>query len=194
MYEYDLITRILSPRLQPENQKVLMENTHTTNHQASIINGRRIRYTLYRYDQTEQGQCFLPFFNNTHDGDLGIAPCPAPSDLLKFCDYILLAEKNEVLYVLLIELKSGHNGDASKQLDASAVFFEYIKKTASRISNANGYSSFNTQNIKIKQIILKPQPKVRPCTQKAKTFSNWDLDTSPICINSDTLPLYKFCK
>lgn len=194
MNEYDLITRILSPRLQPENQQVLMENTDTTNHQASIITSGRIRYTLYRYDQKEQGQYFLPFFNNTHDGDFGGAPSPAPSDLLKFCDYILLAEKNEVLYVLLIELKSGHNGDANKQLEASAVFFEYIKKTASRISNANDYSSFNTQNIKIKQIILKPQPKVRPFTQKAKTYSNWNLDTSPICINSDTLPLYLFCK
>lgn len=194
MYEYDLITRILAPWLKPTNQAVLIENTEKGTHKADIVSDKKTAYTLYRYDQGEHGQLFFPFFNNTHDGERGEADCPTPKELLKFCDYILLAEKNHVLYVLLLELKSGLNGDAYKQLDASATFMEYVKHTAVRISVVNGYSSFNTQNIKIKQIILKPQPKVRPCTQKAKTFSNWDLDASPICINSDTLPLYKFCK
>lgn len=193
MSEYELYTRILAPWLKPEKQDILIEKTERTDHIAKVITGnKKIFYTLYRYDQKEQKEKFLPFFNNTHDGEYGEAVFHTPEDLLRFCDYILLAEKNSVLYVLLLELKSGKNGDAHKQLDATEVFMEFVKNTAKRISEVNGYRGFDTQNIKIRKIVLKPTPKSKPSTNKGKA-PQVDLNNSPIYFPSDILPLYKFC-
>lgn len=195
MSEYELYTRILAPWLKPTNQAVLIENTEKGTHKADIVSDKKTAYTLYRYDQGEHGQLFFPFFNNTHDGERGEADCPTPKELLKFCDYILLAEKNHVLYVLLLELKSGLNGDAYKQLDASATFMEYVKQTAVRISVVNDYPNFDTNKVKIRKIVLKPAPKSRPMTSVAKSrASQVDMNGSPINYLSDTLPLYLFCQ
>lgn len=195
MSEYELYNRILASRLKPNNQTALIEKTEKGIHKAEIISDKKTTYTLYRYDQKEQGDLFFPFFNNTHDGGRDGAGCHAPTDLLKFCDYILLAEKNNMLYVLLLELKSGENGDAYKQLDASATFMDYIKATAIRIAEANGYSYFNANNIKVRTIVLKPAPKTRPLTNIAKSKqTRLELNASPIYYLSDSLPLYLFCK
>jgi len=195
MSEYELYTRILAPRLQPKNQTVLLEETENGVHKADIVPCKKIVYTLYRYDQKEQGPLFFPFFNNTHEGENGPVKCSAPDGLLKFCDYILLAEKNKILYVLLLEMKSGGNGDAYKQLDSSAVFMEYVKNTAVRISVANDYLNFTARNVKVRKVVLKPTPKVRPLTNTAKSKTqNIDLNASPIYFPSDTLPLLKFRK
>lgn len=195
MSEYELYTRILAPRLKPEVQNVLIEKTKKKIHKASVIPDKKTNYALYRYDQKEQGDLFFPFFNNTHDGEKEKAACPTPKDLLKFCDYILLAERSDVLYVLLIELKSGDNGDAYKQLDASETFMEYVKYTAIRISESNDYQNFDSQNIKVRKIVLKPAPKTRPLTNLAKSkVPQVDLNASPIYFSSDCLPLYLFCK
>lgn len=195
MSEYELYTRILAPRLKPEAQNVLIENTERKVHKAEIVSDRRMSYTLYRYDQTEQGDLFFPFFNNSHDGEHGRAECPTPEELLKFCDYILLAERNDVLYVLLVELKSGANGDAYKQLDASETFMEYVRHTANRIAASNGYPNFDARKVKMRKIVLKPAPKTRPLTNTAKSKApQVDLKASPIYFSSDCLPLYLFCK
>lgn len=194
MSEYELYTRILAPWLKPENQDLLIEKTERKDHIARVItDNKKIFHTLYRYDQKEQKGKFLPFFNNTHDGEYGEAEIPTPEDLLRFCDYILLAERNSVLYVLLLELKSGKNGDAHKQLDATEVFMEFVKNTAKRISEANGYRDFDTQNIKIRKIVLKPAPQSKPSTNKGKD-PQMVLNNSPIYYSSNILPLYKFCR
>lgn len=191
MSEYELYTRILSPRLMPNNQQVLIEKMERREHRVDIVGGKKITYSLYRYDWKEQGDLFLPFFNNTHDGVYGIAVNPAPEDLLKFCDYILLAEKSNKLYVLLLELKSGKTGDATKQLEASATFMDYIQKTAQRIAFANGYSTFNPCNIELKKIVLKPALSIRPMTNKAKSKDSIiDWKAPSISCSSATLPLY----
>ncbi|MBQ0029630.1 MAG: hypothetical protein KBT32_04255 [Bacteroidales bacterium] len=195
MSEYELYNRILAPRLRCKSQTVLFEESGCKMHKADVIADSKIAYSLYRYDQKEHGDLFFPFFNNTHDGDLGSAEIPTPADLLKFCDYILLAEKRGVLYVLLIELKSGDNGDAYKQLDASAAFMEYIKNTAVRISETNGYLEFDENNVKLRKIVLKPSPKIRPFTNKAKSkHSEIDLNASPIYYCSDMISLNLFCR
>ena len=195
MSEYELYNRILAPWLVTENQSILIEKTERKIHKADIVPDKKTAYTLYRYDQKEHGELFFPFFNNTHDGDFGQAECPVPIDLLKFCDYILLAEKNYVLFVLLLELKSGNNGDAYKQLDASETFMEYIKNTAVRISEANGYLDFDPKRVKVRKIVLKPAPHTRPLTNTAKSNApQVDLNASPIYYSSDTMPLGLFCK
>lgn len=196
MSEYELYTRILAPWLKPDNQDILIEKTRKTDHTAKVVPDKKTSHTLYRYDQKEQKEKFFPFFNNTHDGEDGKAEIPTPQDLLKFCDYILLAERNNVLYVLLLELKSGaNNGDACKQLDATEVFMEFVKNTAKRISEANDYLDFDTKNIKVRKIVLKPATKPKPLTNLAKsTASQVDVNNSPIYYSSDILPLNLFCK
>lgn len=195
MSEYELYTRILAPRLRPEEQSVLIEKTSKKVHKAEIVPDKKIAYGLYRYDQTEQSDLFFPFFNNTHDGERGKAEFSTPDELLKFCDYILLAEKNRRLYVLLLEMKSGNNGDAVIQLEASATFMDYVKHTAQRISETNGYKHFDADSIKVRKIVLKPAPKARPMTNLAKSkVTKVNFDDPIIYYQSDTLPLYFFCK
>lgn len=195
MSEYELYNRILAPRLKPKNQNVLIEKTAKKAHVAEIISDKHTSYTLYRYDQKEFGELFFPFFNNTHDGENGSAESPALEDLLKFCDYILLAERKGVLFVLLIEMKSGENGDACKQLDASETFMEYIKASAARVSAANGYAHFDAVNVIVRKIVLKPAPKARPMTNVAKSKQHdVDINASPIYFQQANLPLYLFCK
>ncbi len=195
MSEYEIYTRILSPCLKPENQRVLVEDLGYSLHMANIIEDKKTIYSLYRYDQVEQKNLFLPFFNNSHDGEMDKSECPTLEDLLKFCDYILLAEKNDRLFVLLLELKSGNNGDAHKQLEASATFMEYVKNTAIRIAEVNGYLNFKKENIKLKKIVLKPAPKVRPLTNKSKSKQlKVDYEAPIIYYTANSLPLYCFCR
>lgn len=179
MNEYDLYKRILAPHLSPEDQTCLAENKNT--HKAKIIAGK-IAYTLYRYDQDEQKELFLPFFNHSH----GL------KDLLKFCDYILLAERNNKLYVLLIEMKNGSNTDAQKQLEASETFMNFIQDTASRICSTNGYDDFNQKNITTRRIILKPQ-KSKSLTNLTKSKGGIDWTAQPLICTSDVLPLHQIC-
>lgn len=195
MSEYELYTRILAPRLRSDAQSVLIEKMEKKNHVATIEPDHKTIYTLYRYDQKEQGDSFFPFFNNTHDGEYGKAELPAPNDLLKFCDYILLAERNDTLYVLLIEMKSGSNGNAVVQLDASATFMDYIKSTALRIANANSYENFDADSIIVKKIVVKPAPNSRPMTNQSKSkVPQVNCNDPVIYFQSNTLPLYMFCR
>lgn len=195
MSEYELYTRILSPRLRPEVQSVLIEKTEKKDHIATIEPDHKMVYTLYRYDQKEHGTLFFPFFNNTHDSELGKAELPTPDYLLKFCDYILLAEKKDTLYVLLIEMKSGGNGDAVIQLDASATFMDYVKNTALRIAEDNGYENFDADSIIVRKIVLKPAPNARPMTNQSKSkVPQVDCNAPVIYYQSNILPLYMFCR
>ena len=87
MNEYELCTRILSPRLCPKNQYWLEERKLKKVHKAQVVEDAVDAWTLYRYDQDDDPDHFFPFFNNSR-GENG-----TPDDLLKFCDYIVLVSK-----------------------------------------------------------------------------------------------------
>ena len=147
------------------------------------------RDTLYRFNENEN---FLPFFNNTHEGERGPVEYPTPKGLRKFCDYILLAVTHNKMYVILIEMKSGSNGDAQLQLSASSTFMKYIQMTAERIKSQNHFDTFDSNNIIIKKVILKPKPTPRPTTNIAKDSSiNWTAD--PVIIKGEVFPINKLC-
>ncbi len=179
MKEYELYTSLLAPNLKPQNQFFLVESKNK--HKAEII-ANKITHSLYRYDQEEQKDQFLPFFNHSH----------ILKDLLKFCDYILLAEKNDKLYVLLIEMKSGSNTDAPKQLEATDTFMRYIQDTADRISSANGYV-FDRKKIATRKIILKP-PIAKLQTNIKKSRGRIDWSAQSFTCESYFLPLSEICK
>lgn len=56
-----------------------------------------------------------------------------------------------------------------------------------------GFDSFDTKNIVLKKVVLKPSPPLRKTTQPGKDNSiNWDV--SPVVLRSNELPLRKICK
>ena len=189
MNEYELYTRVLSPDLLSSNQSILIETK--AKHAARIIDDCVEGYALYRYDMDEQKERFMPFFNKYHrDGQRKV-----PDGLLKFCDYILLTSKDERLYVILVEMKSGKLDEARKQLDASQTFMDYVRESAKRVSKENGYDGFDIDNIHVKKVILKPTPVSRPGTNKAKSkCSKISWDDEYINMPSNIFPLNKLCR
>lgn len=119
---------------------------------------------------------------------------PTPTGLLKFCDYILLAAVNDKLYVVLVEMKSGNNVGANLQLAASNTFIDYIKSSAERIKTLCGYDDFDSKNIILRKVLLKPAPKTRPTTNVGKRNSQIDWGADPIVLNSQLFPLLKVCE
>ena len=102
-----------------------------------------------------------------------------------------LAVIDNKLYVVLVEMKSGESNAASVQLDASATFMEYVKQTALRIKDNNGYKDFNAQNIIVRKLKLRPAPKSRPATNVAK--GNIGLKQNPMSCAGNSLPLARIC-
>lgn len=101
--------------------KIIMER--------SIVDDK-IEYLLYRYDPNKVK--IFPYFADI-------------SGLKKICDYILFAEENHHLSLLLIELKLGIES-ARNQLIASECFVEFMIKSAKRVGIEL------TENISIKKI------------------------------------------
>ena len=82
------------------------------------------RVLVYKFDKAQKSgdNTIFPFFAN------GV------SDLKKMCDFILFYEnKNRKNFVLLCNLKSNAKGTDSKQMEAAAVFVDFILKTAERL-------------------------------------------------------------
>lgn len=192
MREYELCTRILSSRLMPKDQGRLVESKLRKVHTADVVATAVDAWCVYRYDQEEDPGRFFPFFNNAKDDKAGQAA--APADLLKFCDYIILVEKSNRLYVLLIEMKSGGSGDADKQLRASEMFMRFVLDTAQRIGPANGYRELDIRNnVCFRKVILKRE--FKPGTNKRRSGNNqpdWKAET--IRLSSQTVPLLRLCK
>ena len=188
MNEYELYTRIIHPDYKSEYQNRLTEEKLRRPQTAQIIDTGVDDYILYRFDLDDKN--FLPFFNNTHVGREERVEYPAPDKLLKFCDYIMLVSKGGKLYVLLIEMKSGGNAEASIQLKAAETFMEYIKQTALRIKSYNGYDSFTAGNIILRRVLLKPL-KSKPTTN----VRNRQIDTSgdPIVCRENIFPIMRIC-
>ena len=192
MVEFELSQRILSQELRPANQTLLKEIMLDKPHTATVVSNGIGEYVLYRLDCDEKD--WLPFFNTVPTSQNHTVPFPTPKYLRSFCDYILLVSRQEKLYVLLVEMKSGDHAhsDAARQLEASAAFMDYIRLTADRICRYNDYNTFDSNCIKMRKVILKPCPKTRPKTNIAKDSSiNWDADT--VVIPGNTLPLLKLC-
>ncbi len=193
MNEYELYRRILAPRLIADNQKILIEKKTTKIHKATIIDDSIDSYIIYRYDMDEMKDQFLPFFNKTDAKDGKKIEYPAPQELNSFCDYILLASKGDRLFVILIEMKSGYTDGADLQLKATECFMGFIKDTAERIKNKNGYRDFSANNIVVKRVVLQPVPKSRPSTNKAKS-NKVDFSAHIVKLTSDTFPIHQFCR
>ena len=194
MIEYELFNRMLSWDFLSPNQQVMEEPKQAGNHTCAIVNKGVDQYKAYRYDLEERD--FLPFFNKEHDDEERgiVAENPTPMGLLKFCDYILLASVDEKLYVILVEMKSGTNSGANQQLAASKTFFDYIKASAERIKTLCGCDDFDSRNIILRKVLLKPAPKTRPTTNIGRRNTQIDWGADPIVLNSQLFPLLKVCE
>lgn len=194
MIEYDLFTRMLSRDFLSLNQQVMEEPKQAGAHTCAIVDKGVDFYKAYRYDLEEFD--FLPFFNKEHDDEERgvVADNPTLTGLLKFCDYILLATVNDKLYVVLVEMKSGDNTGANQQLDASKTFIDYIKASAERIKTLCGYEDFNSRNIILRKVLLKPAPKTRPITNIGKGKSQIDWGANPIVLKQQVFPLLQVCE
>lgn len=195
MFEYELFTRMLSQAFLSSNQFMMEEPKQAGEHTCTIVDTGVEHFLSYRYDLDEGN--FLPFFNRDHnDVERGIVvENPTPPGLLKFCDYILLAAISEKLYVILVEMKSGNNAGARLQLAASETFIDYVKASAERIKTLCGYDDFDTRNIILRKVLLKPALKNRPTTNIGKrrnTQIDWGAD--PIELWQQVFPLRKVCE
>ena len=195
MVEYELLTQMLSRDFLSPDQHNMEEPKQAGNHTCTIVETGVESYMSYRYDLDKSD--FLPFFNKEHNDEERdiVVDNPTPKGLLKFCDYILLVSVGEKLYVILVEMKAGTNAGARLQLAASETFIEYVKASAERIKTLCGYDDFDTQNIILRKVLLKPAPKSRPTTNIGKrrnTQINWG--ANPIELWQQVFPLRKVCE
>lgn len=194
MIEYDLFTRMLSQDFLSSDQHKMDELKQDGAHTCDIVDKGVDHYMMYRYDLDKCD--FLPFFNKVHDDPARgiVVDNPTPTGLRKFCDYILLASANEKLYVILVEMKSGINTGALQQLDASKTFIDYLKASAERIKTICGYDDFDTKNIILRKVLLKPVPKARPTTNVGRKNAQVDWGADPIELRTSVFPLLKVCE
>lgn len=129
----------------------------------------------------------MPFFNKNHKDKGGL------DGLRQFCDYILLMEKNNKLYVFLIELKSGNPKDAGKQLDAAEIFMDYIRRTAERIKLTNGFTSFDSSNIRTAKVLVCGTNGAKPKTKKSKDESVEKVE-GRINLKLNCFPISRLCE
>lgn len=185
MQEYELYNRILSSNFLATNSKQMIEEKCDGKQTASICERGVDEYKLYRFDEEERD--FLPFFNKPKKGNVDY---DTPKFLRSFCDYIILAEIEGKCFVILIEMKSGTSKNAEKQLNASALFMEYIKRSAERISKVNDYEQVDTRSIQLRKVLLKPG-KHRVTTQPSKYLK---IDVNEIInISSNSFPIRHVC-
>ena len=91
--------------------------------------------TLYRFDPNNED--IFPFFER------GMA-------LRLICDYVLLVDYNDFLYVLLIELKRG-SITAKKQLNATEELIRYVISSALRIKQEIDQDKIYIRKIRISE-------------------------------------------
>ena len=147
------IDSILNHRdFAPSDQTRMMEFKTDSGYTSKPFNEHSIdsnsvdKYKLYRFDP-EVGIELFPFFN--------LHP---PEGVRAICDYFIFAEYNAYLYIILIELKTGHQS-ATVQLEASKCFINYILETAKRIG-------MDVSNVR--QLFVKLLPSKKTTTKLAK--------------------------
>lgn len=124
---------------------------------------------LYQFLDKEEA-AHIPFFNKIGDGD-----SKPPKGLNKFCDYILLVQHTNGLYVFFLEMKRGTNKDNEIQLEASKCFFDYILRSAERIQGLNGWTDLNTDDVHYRRIEIKEEHSNKRLT-KRQDIEIMDLD------------------
>ena len=104
------------------NQAFLEEKQPTFKMKIKFSTSNVEDYVIYRFNP--ESKVIFPFFSTE-------------SNLRKICDYIVLFEKKDKLYIIISELKKGctrgGNKSANRQLKASELFLQYIIKSATRI-------------------------------------------------------------
>ncbi|GAB6013086.1 hypothetical protein [Viscerimonas tarda] len=122
--QIDSIKKILADKFAVPDQNKLVEDK-APDGSDSVVMERNIKqetgidYILYKFDPDKEN--IFPFFKGSTKG------------LKKICDYILIVEESNKMYFLLVEMKSGIDKDAKKQLDATELFAEYVLKSAERV-------------------------------------------------------------
>lgn len=103
-----------------------------------------INYLLFRLDPNKTIP--FPYFNN----DIGLS---------KICDYLMFVQKNNTLYILLIELKLGSDS-ATKQLLSSEEFAKFIINSGKRV----GFEF--TEELHFRKVKISESALMRPKTAK----------------------------
>ena len=168
MREYELLRWMLHEDFlcKGDEALVMIENQGDEHDEqrVTIVNkvGSISNMALYRFDEKSAGKDPLPFFNNSYEES-----AHAPSDLRSFCDYVLLVENDNALYIMLIELKRGGTTGYRKQIDASQCFMSYVIDSAERIKHDNAYDEFDRDNIHFRKVLIK-----RCASEKQETHNS----------------------
>lgn len=141
MNEYAFLNKMHSIKYKEDDETVMKEKKF---HSVKIRQNKRVKYSLYRFDQEAKGD-FLPFFDASND---------APKGMRSFCDYVILAEVSQKPYIILVEMKNSRAGHAHEQLEGSRCFVDYITDTAERIKVANGQDDFSKDKINVLEVVL----------------------------------------
>lgn len=170
MREFELLKWILHDDfLCKGDEAMLMVESQGHEHdeqRVAIVNkvSSISQMALYRFDAKTIGKDFLPFFNDRYKEEPH-----APAGIRSFCDYILLAESKDTLYIMLIELKRGEATGYKKQIDASLCFVDYIIDSAERIKHENASDEFDRNNIRFRRVLIKK------CTSEKQATHNSDI-------------------
>ena len=177
MQDIDYLERILnSDFLQKGADALTMVEPAVDNNKeqkVTIVNSSAhiSKMNLYCFNTSEtNAEKILPFFNRSKDEP------KAPRGLLCFCDYILLVQHNKGLFVFFLEMKRGMRRDASKQIDASSVFFDYVLQSAERIKGENGYQDFDSKQVRYRKIVINEVYSNKKIT-KDKDIEGADMDS-----------------
>lgn len=136
------------------HSKYIVDNTilEEPNVMKVQINGkpRDAECTLYRIDPNN-GDPF-PFFRNKENG--------GPKGLKDICDYIMLVDYHDKLFILLIELKRQKDNHAKEQLEATKVFIDYIVASAIRVQMPIDNNCIIYRKIQLNKIIPKQRTQI----------------------------------
>lgn len=130
---YSTITSVINAKFKVENLDVLEEPKVMTIRVKGCPKDASL--TLYRFDPDKEE--IFPFFEK------GIG-------LRSICDYVLLADYDDDLYVLLIELKLGKL-NAKEQLNATENLISYIIASALRIKRVIDQNKIHIRKIRISE-------------------------------------------
>lgn len=130
---YSTMTSVINAKFKVENLDVLEEPKVMTIKVQGCL--REASLTLYRFDPNKE--VIFPFFGRE-------------KGLSRICDYVLLADYDDDLYVLLIELKHG-KVEAKEQLNATECLISYIITSALRIKREIDRDKIHIRKIRISE-------------------------------------------
>lgn len=126
------------------------------------IRADNIRHLLYSFDKKwGKGEIGLfPFFAKNSGNHI-------------MCDYILFCERNNKMYVLLVELKRGRKS-VTPQLNAGECFAKFIIDALNRVEDKNYMPVFRKIAIRNSHIKPKPTTKIKSVSYDEKGFCNFE--------------------